>query len=316
MKALIIGAAGFVGNHLADHLISAGWDVSVTRLPSETLNINTHVYELDVLEPESIGMLLGSIKPECVFHLAAQSSVALSWEKPALTVDVNIKGAVNLLDTVRKMPKPPRTVLIGSGEEYGYVLQAELPINENTQLRPGNIYACTKIAQGMIGQAYARAYGLEIIIVRAFNHIGPGQSDIFVIPSFCKQIAMIEKKKCPPIMQVGNLDAKRDFTDVRDIVRAYRLLAEKGESGSVYNVGSGKARSIREMLDIILTLTNTPITVERDQSRMRPSDTPIIESDISRLYLQTNWKPEIPIETTLANVLDEWREKIKGTFQA
>ena len=309
MKAMIIGAAGFVGKYLIDNLLDAGWNVSATRLPSETVNARVPVYELDILEDLAIGKLLEKVKPECIFHLAALSSVADSWENPALTVDVNIKGSVNLLEAVRRMQKPARVLLIGSGEEYGYISPEDLPINEETLLRPGNIYAATKAAQGMLGQIYARAYGLEIIIIRAFNHAGPGQSDAFVVSNFCKQVAMVEKGLHAPIIKVGNLEAKRDFTDVRDVVRAYRMLADKGRSGVVYNVGSGKAISIGEILNKILSLSKREITVEQDPSRMRPSDTPVIEADISRLYESTGWVPEIPVEKTIMDALNEWRER-------
>ena len=311
MRALIVGAAGFVGKYLIDHLAEAGWDVSATRLPSESIDTAVPVYELDILEPSAIGELLGEVGPECVFHLAAQSSVAVSWERPALTVDVNVKGAVNLLEAVRGMREPPRVLLIGSGEEYGYVLPDELPIREDMPLRPGNIYAGTKVVQGMLGQIYARAYGLEIVIVRAFNHAGPGQSDSFVLPDFCKQVAMIEAGFAPPVMKVGNLEAKRDFTDVRDIVRAYRLLAERGESGVVYNVGSGTAVSVGELLDKILLLAKTEISVEQDSNKIRPSDFPIIEADISRLRERTGWEQEIMVDITLKDILEEWRHSLK-----
>ena len=311
MKALIIGVAGFVGKHLTEHLTNVGWDVIGTRLPSETVDLDIQVYELDIMDVDAIRDLLTITKPDYVFHMAAQSSVAISWVQPALTVDVNIKGAINLLETVREKTNPPRVLLIGSGEEYGYILPGELPIHEDTQFRPGNIYAVTKLAQGLLGNIYAGAYGLEVVIVRAFNHIGPGQTDTFVVPSFCKQVAMLEAEGDTGIMHVGNLEAKRDFTDVRDIVKAYRLLAEKGESGITYNVGSGKSISISEILDMILKQSTASINIAPDQARMRPSDIPVIEADISRLVECTGWKPEIPLENTIKDVLDEWRIKIQ-----
>jgi len=309
MKALIIGAAGFVGKYLVNELVGSGWDVSGTRLPTESANLDIPVYGLDILDAASVKSLLRKTKPDCVFHLAAQSSVAISWEQPALTADVNIKGTINLLEAVREMETPPRMLLIGSGDEYGFILPEELPLSEDTILRPGNIYACTKIAQGMLGQVYARAYGLEIVIVRAFNHIGPGQTDTFVVPGFCKQIAEIESKGDKGTIRVGNLEAKRDFTDVRDIVKAYRLLAEKGESGEIYNVGSGTSIAIADILEMLVNLSNAKITVEQDQKRMRPSDTPEIRADISKLVACTGWKPEIALEETLRNVLEEWRTR-------
>ncbi|MCL2661780.1 MAG: GDP-mannose 4,6-dehydratase [Oscillospiraceae bacterium] len=308
MKALIIGVAGFVGRHLVNELIDSGWEVQGTRLPTEAANLDIPVYGLDVLDAAAIKGILKKTNPDCIFHLAAQSSVAVSWKQPSLTVDINVKGAVNLLEAVREMEKPSRVVLIGSGDEYGYVLPEELPINEETPLRPGNVYAVTKISQGKLGQVYARAYGLEIVIVRAFNHIGTGQTDTFVVPGFCKQIAEIEAKGNEGVIRVGNLEARRDFTDVRDVVRAYRLLADMGISGEVYNVGSGNAVSIGEILERLIGLSKAKIAVEQDSARMRPSDTPEIRADVTKLARCTGWKPEIVLKETLGDVLDEWRE--------
>ena len=309
MKALIIGVAGFVGKYLSDELARAGWEVYGTKLSHEAATPDIPVLDLDILDVDAIKDVLKQVNPDHIFHLAAQSSVAVSWKQPALTVDVNIKGALNLLEAVREMDKAPRVLLIGSGDEYGYILPEELPLSEAGTLRPGNVYACSKIAQGMLGQVYAKAYGLEIIIVRAFNHIGPGQTDTFVVPSFCKQVAEIEATGSVGTMRVGNLDAKRDFTDVRDIVRAYRMLAQKGESGEVYNVGSGKAIAIAEILKMILSQSNATINAEQDPERMRPSDVPIIEPDISKIMACTGWKPEIPMEKTIADILNDWRGK-------
>jgi len=309
MKALVVGVAGFVGKYLVEELTKTGWEVYGTKLPTEKVASDIPVFNLDILDADAICAVMEQTNPDYIFHLAAQSSVAVSWKQPALTVDVNIKGALNLLETVREMEKAPRVLLIGSGDEYGYILPEELPLCEDTALRPGNVYACTKIAQGMLGQVYAKAYGLEIIVVRAFNHIGPGQTDTFVVPSFCKQIVEIESQSNVGTIQVGNLDAKRDFTDVRDIVRAYRMLAETGESGEVYNVGSGKAIAIAEILDMIIKQSTAAVSIEQDPDRMRPSDVPIIEPDISKITVCTGWKPEIAIETTITDILNEWRGK-------
>jgi len=308
MKALIIGVTGFVGKHLVNELISSGWDVFGTRMPTETANMSIPVYGLDILDANAIKGLLKKTNPDCIFHLAAQSSVAISWKQPALTIDVNIKGVVNLLEAVREMEKPSRVLLIGSGDEYGYTRPDELPIDENTALRPGNVYACTKIAQSMLGQVYSRAYGLEVVIIRAFNHIGPGQTDTFVVSSFCKQVAEIEASGGNGIIKVGNLEAKRDFTDVRDIVRAYRLLADKGVNGEVYNVGSGESIAIADILDAIIKMSKVDIAIEQDPARMRPSDTPDIQADISKLAACTGWSPEIALKSTIEDVLNEWRK--------
>ncbi|MCL2424838.1 MAG: GDP-mannose 4,6-dehydratase [Oscillospiraceae bacterium] len=309
MKALIIGVAGFVGKHLCNELIKAGWEVHGTKLPEETATPGIPVLELDILEINSVKDVLKQTEPDCIFHLAAQSSVAVSWKLPALTVDVNIKGALNILEAVREMEKAPRVLLIGSGDEYGYILPEELPLDENTTLRPGNVYACTKIAQGMLGQVYAKAYGLEIVVVRAFNHIGPGQTDTFVVPSFCKQVTEIEATGSEGTIQVGNLEAKRDFTDVRDVAKAYRMLAEKGKSGEIYNVGTGKAIAIADILNMIIAQSEAKIHIEQDAARMRPSDVPIIEPNISKITVCTGWKPEIAMEVTITDILNEWRGK-------
>jgi GDP-4-dehydro-6-deoxy-D-mannose reductase len=312
VKALVTGAAGFVGGHLIARLRSLRWDVSATRLAREHINAPGSVYELDILDQAATAGLLEQLRPDYVFHLAAQSSVALSWEQPALTVDVNVKGTVHLLEALRHITPPPRVLLIGSGEEYGYVLPEELPVREDTPLRPGSIYAGTKAAQSLLGQIYARAYGLEIITARAFNHIGPGQLDTFAVANFCRQVAEIEAGLHPPVIQAGNLSARRDFTDVRDIVKAYSLLIQKGRPGEVYNVGSGRAVPLREVLDLILSLSPVKISVAQDAARLRPADTPVIEADTARLASLTGWAPEISLRDSLADSLEYWRKRIRG----
>lgn len=312
MKALIIGAAGFVGSYLIQHLTTAyDWEIHATKLPNENMiSSKIHIHNLNIMDPDEIRLLLIKIQPDYIFHLAAQSSVALSWKDPQLTVDINIKGTLNILDTVRSLENySPRILLIGSGEEYGYILPDETPVNEQVTPRPGNIYAATKACQNMLGNIYSRAYGMQLIMVRAFNHIGPNQAPIFVASDFCKQVAEIESGKKPPTLHVGNLSAKRDFTDVRDVVRAYGLLIQNGKSGETYNIGSGHAISIQELLDIILSLSATEILVSTDPARLRPSDIPIIEADISKLQETICWHPEISLKQTLFETLNYWREK-------
>lgn len=313
MKALIIGAAGFVGSYLAENLINEyGWTVYATKLEHETFSIEkVTVLTLDVLDGESVYELLQEIKPDYIFHLAAQSSVALSWKKPELTLDVNIKGCVHLLEAVRKLDYSPRVLLIGSGEEYGYLQDNEIPVKEDTVLRPGNFYAATKACQNMFGKIYADAYQMQVMMVRAFNHIGPGQAPLFVVSDFCKQVAEIEYGKREPVLYVGNLSAKRDFTDVRDIVNAYAKLIQKGSAGETYNIGSGHAVSIQSILDQIVAMSEKEIRVETDAGKMRPVDVPIIEADISKIVRETGWRPEIPLHVTLREVLEYWREQIK-----
>ena len=311
MTALIIGAAGFVGSYLIQHLSDTyDWEIHATKLSSETFDASDiRIHDLDIMNTVEIEILLKKLRPDYIFHLAAQSSVALSWKNPALTVDINIKGTLNILDTIRNIPGySPKILLIGSGEEYGYILPDETPINEQVIPRPGNIYAATKACQNMLGSIYSRAYGLHLIMVRAFNHIGPNQAPIFVVSDFCKQVAEIEAGIKPPVMRVGNLQAKRDFTDVRDVVRAYGLLIQKGQAGETYNIGSGHAIAIQELLDKILSLSEKNISVELDTARLRPADIPVIEADIQKIQQLTAWKPEISLNQTLLETLNYWRE--------
>lgn len=310
-KVLILGAAGFVGNHMIQYIKSyTSWNISVTKMKNENISIEgIDIYDLDILNIEDIITLFKSIKPDYIFHLAAQSSVAVSWKNPKLTVDINIKGTINVLDALRELDYKPRILLVGSGEEYGMVSQVDIPIHERVLPKPGNIYAATKVCQNMIGRIYANAYELDIINVRAFNHTGPNQSPQFVIADFCKQVADIEKGRQKPVIKVGNLSAKRDFTDVRDVVRAYCILIEKGVIGETYNIGSGYTISIKDILDIILSFSKIKIKVEIDSSKFRPIDIPIIEADTFKVFECCGWKPRIKIEQTIKETLEYWRNK-------
>lgn len=311
-NVLIIGAAGFVGGYLMDyiHEEKADWKTYVTKMPKEGISEqDVIVKNLDITNPSEINDLLEEVRPDYIFHLAAQSSVALSWKNPQLTIDINIKGAVNLLESLRNLDYKPRVLMIGSGEEYGHVKEEEIPIVEDNNTRPGNIYAVTKVCQNMIGKLYASAYGLEIMSTRSFNHTGPNQAPMFVVADFCKQVADIERGIQDPVIKVGNLSARRDFTDVRDVVRAYALLIEKGKAGETYNVGTGKAIEIRSILNKILTHTDQKIEVYVDPNKMRPVDVPIIEPDISKLYEATGWQPEISIDQTIEDTLNWYRSK-------
>lgn len=309
--ALIIGGAGFVGNYLAEYLHdTCGYFVNSTKLEQETLQSPYgEVYNLDILNQTEIENLMKDIKPDCIFHLAAQSSVALSWKRPQLTVDINVKGTVNLLEALKNVEYKGRVLLIGSGEEYGVIKEEECPITEENLLRPGNIYAATKACQNLLGGIYARAYGLDLMMVRAFNHVGPNQIPQFVVADFCSQVAAIEKGKQSPEIHVGNLSAKRDFTDVRDVVAAYAMIIEKGKTGETYNVGSGKAIAIDEILNRILSFTKEEIKVIIEKEKFRPVDVPIIEADITKLVTDTGWEQKIPLDRTLQETLDYWRSR-------
>lgn len=311
MKALVIGGGGFVGPYLVRHLTDdLGYEVTVTKTVKETLTMdNATVRNLDILDMEQIRTLLEEEKADYLFHLAAQSSVAYSWKNPTLTVDVNIKGCINLLEAIRLVDKKPRVLLIGSGEEYGHIKKDECPIIEDNVVRPGNIYAATKSCQNMLGRIYSDAYNLDIMMVRAFNHIGPNQTPMFVVADFCKQVADIEKGKQEPVINVGNLSAKRDFTDVRDVVKAYAKLVAGGKRGETYNVGTGHAVAIQDILNKIISMSDKDIEVKVEPGKLRPVDVPIIEPDISKIKREVGWEPLIPLEQTLRETLEHWRKE-------
>lgn len=313
MNTLIVGGAGFVGPYLAECLCKDSFgSVFVTKLPGELFPSSDKIqtFDLDILNMEAVKATLVRLRPEFIFHLAAQSSVALSWTKPFLTVDVNIKGCLTLLESVRSIENyHPRILLIGSGEEYGRITESQNPISEDTAPHPGNIYAVTKLCQNMIGELYSKAYQMDIVSVRAFNHIGPHQRTTFVLPDFCKQVSEIEANKREPLLYVGNLSARRDFSDVRDIVSAYSLLAKKGISGETYNVGRGKAISIQDLLDMVLSNSSKNIQVFVDPQKYRPIDLPVIEADIHKLRECTGWEPTHSLQVTVIEVLTEWRNQ-------
>jgi len=308
--ALITGGAGFVGSYLIDELTDNQIEVSITKLKGEPFdNIKVRaVYDLDITNPVQIEDVLNASTPDYIFHLAAQSSVAKAWSEPAETMSINAIGTINLLEAVRKIDGKVRILLVGSGEEYGFVKPDEVPVSETNLLRPGNIYAASKAVHGMIGQIYSWAYGMEIIMVRAFNHIGPGQSPMFVVADFAKQIAEIEKGLAEPVMRVGNLEAKRDFTDVRDVVRGYRLLIEQGKTGEYYNIGSGKAVKISDVLDKLLSMADVKIEVVHDPKKVRPVDVPVIEANVEKIINDISWKKEIELDKSLEDTLRCWRK--------
>lgn len=308
-KALIIGGAGFVGKYLADYLRGGcGYEVYSTKMEQETIEgAEYEVINMNLLVKEEVERVIKTCEPDYIFHLAAQSSVAVSWSNPQLTVDVNIKGTLNLLDVLKETEYKGRVLLIGSGEEYGRIQPDQVPITEDTVLRPGNIYAATKSCQNMLGSIYADAYGLNLVMVRAFNHVGPKQSPQFVVSDFCKQVVEVEKGLREPVIHVGNLKAKRDFTDVRDVVAAYECLVRQGKGGETYNVGAGTAYSIEEILNQIIELSGRTIEVRVEKERLRPIDVPIIVADITKITEHTDWQKKISLRQTLSDTLEYWR---------
>jgi GDP-4-dehydro-6-deoxy-D-mannose reductase len=316
MKVLITGITGFAGSYLAEYLISKNCEVFGTiRWRSKTENIHhlkgkITLIECDIRDASSVKKTIKNILPDRIFHLAAQSFVVTSWAAPAETLLTNIIGELNIFEAVRELNINPLIHIAGSSEEYGLVYPEELPIKEENPLRPLSPYAVSKVAQDLLAYQYYKSYKLNIIRTRAFNHSGPRRGEVFVDSNFAKQIAEIEKKKREPVIYVGNLEAKRDFTDVRDIVKGYYLALEKGEIGEVYNICSGKFYSIREVLEMLLNLTDVEIKIEIDKERLRPSDVPFLLGDYTKFHKKTGWKPEIPYEKTLLDMLNYWRERV------
>ncbi|MBI3634993.1 MAG: GDP-mannose 4,6-dehydratase [Candidatus Rokubacteria bacterium] len=319
MRVLITGITGFVGSHLAEFALARGFEVfGSCRWRSKTENIDhlrdqIRLIECDLRDLSSVQNLIAVSEPDYIVHLSAQSFVAASWHTPAETLITNAISQVNLLESIRgRGAHAPRFLVIGSSEEYGLVREDELPIRESNPLRPLSPYAVSKVTQDLMGYQYFKSYGLPIVRTRAFNHEGPRRGDVFVTSNFARQIAEIEAGLREPVMGVGNLSARRDYTDVRDVVRAYWMLVERGEPGEVYNICSGRAWAIHEVLDFLLGESRVrPIAVKEDPARLRPSDVPVLLGDASRIAA-LGWKPEIRFEQTLLDLLGYWRQRIKG----
>jgi GDP-4-dehydro-6-deoxy-D-mannose reductase len=317
LRALVTGIGGFVGAHLTTYLLEAeqckvwGLDLVEGRAAQFGSRITLQVGDL-LLELPALKELFQLAKPDCVFHLAAQAFVPASWQDPWSTLENNIRGQLNILLAALSLKPPPRVLVVGSAEEYGLVAPDELPVRETNTLRPYSPYAVSKVAQDMLGYQYYASHKLPTVRVRPFHHIGPGQSPAFVASDFAKQIAEAEAGLREPLMQVGNLEARRDFTDVRDMVRAYYLAVTKGEPGEVYNIGAERSYSVRELLDMLLAFSTVPIRVEQDPARLRPSDVPELLCDCSRFRAQTGWTPEIDLQQTLRDILDYWRAHVRS----
>jgi GDP-4-dehydro-6-deoxy-D-mannose reductase len=315
LRALITGAGGFVGGHLSAYLLAhTDWELMGTVYPhpveAQPQEPRLRLQHADLRDPQVVQALVAEVQPDYVFHLAAQSFVPTSFADPWDTLENNIRAQLNLLEAVRQSECEVRLLVIGSNEEYGAPQPDELPQTEESPLRPHNPYAVSKIAQDFLGFQYHLAYGLPVVRVRPFNHTGPGQSPRFVIPAFASQIARIETGLQEPVVKVGNLEAARDFTDVRDIVRAYHLAVTRGRAGEVYNLASGRPRSVRGLLETLLSYAEVRIRVERDPARYRPVDVPVVYGSADRFHRLTGWKTEIPFEQTLRDVLGYWREHV------
>lgn len=306
-KVLIIGSSGFVAGHLANELknndyVCYGADLNneINKEKFDTL------FKLDITKELEVEKLLSSIKPDYIVNLAAVSSVKKSWEIPKITFEINVNGTINILEAVKKLELKSRILLIGSSEEYGLIDYSNA-ISEEAELNSINPYGISKITQEKMAKLYNEAFGIDVILTRAFNHIGPGQKTGFVVSDFASQLVMIEKGLKEPVIYVGNLEAERDFTDVRDIVTGYRYVMEKGTSGEIYNIGSGEAVSIKSILEMLVQKCKIHVEVKIDRSKFRKVDTPKIICDNSKITKQIGWNREISLEKSLDDILEYWR---------
>jgi GDP-4-dehydro-6-deoxy-D-mannose reductase len=349
LRVLITGVTGMAGSHLAEYVlkqpdvtvygtyrwrsrmdnlddlerdrklnrIAAGGNARSATELAQRIEIETkagclNLLLADLADPSSIRRLIAALSPDRIFHLAAQSFVPSSWDAPAETLALNAGGQINLFEAIREAGIDPLVHVAGSSEEYGLVYEHEVPMTEANPLRPLSPYAVSKVTQELLAWQYHRSYGLRAVVTRGFNHTGPRRGHTFVTSTFALQLAEIEAGRRPPVIDVGDVTSKRDWTDVRDTARAYWLALERGQPGEVYNVGSGVCRSVREMLDVLLRHTDREVEVRVDPSRLRPSDVKILWADASKFQKQTGWRPEIPFETTMRDLLDYWRERVRA----
>lgn len=315
MRVLITGLTGFAGSHLAELALAEGAEVHGTVLPANPppgdlapLLPRVGLHPCDLTQPGAVARVLGEVRPDRVFHLAGVSVVGGSWANRAEVLRVNVEGAFHLLEALREVPTP--CLLVSSAEVYGLVDEASQPIPETAPLRPVSPYALSKACQELYAAYYALAERLPVVTVRAFNHIGPRQGPGFVCADLARQVALIEAGQAPPVLAVGNTEARRDFTDVRDMVRAYWLALDKGLPGEVYNAASGRAVAIREVVELFRAMARVPIEVREDPSRLRPVDLPLLLGDAGKLRAATGWAPVIPLETSLADALADWRRRV------
>ncbi|MCH9651118.1 MAG: GDP-mannose 4,6-dehydratase [Deltaproteobacteria bacterium] len=322
-RALITGITGFAGSHLADYLLAEHPDVEVfgiyrwrSRMENiEHLDSKIRLREADLRDYTSLHQVLDEVRPSYIFHLAAQSYVPSSWRAPTETLTTNVSGQTHLFEAIRALEIDPVVQIACSSEEYGLVKPEETPITELNPLRPLSPYAVSKVAQDLLGYQYFQSYGLKAIRTRGFNHTGPRRGPVFVASNFSQQIASIEAGLREPVISVGNLTAIRDFTDVRDMVRAYWLAVTRGKPGEAYNIASGHGITIQELLDRLLAMSTVKVEVREDPERLRPSDVEILVGDSSKFRGDTGWEPQITLEQTLSDLLDYWRKRLAKQAQ-
>ncbi|MFW5748740.1 MAG: GDP-mannose 4,6-dehydratase [Chloroflexota bacterium] len=314
MRVLITGASGFVGGHLARHLLAEDptLDIHGTTLPSTPAHSvdGVMLHAIDLRRPDAVRALIARVRPGHIYHLAAQASVRQSFDDPWETLENNIRAQLNVIKACLDTGITPRILVVSSAEVYFPQSEDDLPLTESAELHPTSPYSVSKIAQDMLGLQYAISHGLPIMRARPFNHFGPGQSPHFVAPAFGLQIARIEAGAQEPVIHVGDLSARRDFTDVRDIVRAYRLIVEHGLPGDVYNIASNQTHSIQELLDALLAQSDVRIEVAIDPDRLRPSTIPVLRGSYDHLNAVTGWEPAISFDTSLADIMADCRTRV------
>ena len=309
-KVLIFGASGFVGSYLSQEFIDNGYKVVGTdKVNGPMLPTEVEFYETDLMKNSDVENLINNVAPDIIVNLAAISSVGASWNIPQTTVQINVVGALNIMEAARKSEKKPKILFVGSSEEY--VISNTL-IDERTELNASNPYGISKVTQEQFAKLYRDQYGLKVYCVRPFNHTGVGQRESFVLPNFCKQVAEIEKSGKSGVIKVGNLQVKRDFSHVKDIVRAYRMIVESDNCEQIYNVGSGEAHSLEDMLTYIIGLSNQNIEIEVDQSRIRPTDQPVICCDYSLIQKELGWEPKYNVFDALREMFDYFKDSKWG----
>jgi GDP-4-dehydro-6-deoxy-D-mannose reductase len=320
MRVLVTGVSGFVGVHLAEHLVDSGdlvvglsasgrWPEGLSGL-ALARQVRLEAFDLADGAESDLADLIGRKRPEAIYHLAAQANPQASLSDPRGTWALNLGGALNLLEAVKASGLKPRVVLVGSGVCYGNPAPEHLPVSESCPLRPNNPYSASKAAADLLGIQHFLSHGTDVVMVRPFNHAGPRQSSTYVLSGLARQVAEVEAGLKPRV-EVGNLEVVRDFTDVRDVVRGYRLLAERGAPGEIYNLGSGRGTRIADALETLRSLARAAVEVYVDPARVRPVDQPLLVADASKLRAATDWEPRFSISRTLADMLDYWRDVVK-----
>jgi GDP-4-dehydro-6-deoxy-D-mannose reductase len=314
MKVLVTGVAGFVGGHLVDFLRAERPSAEVfgivrPRRPEPYRARGVAVLEADLEDAAAVDAVFDRVRPDGIIHLAAQSSVHRSWEDPAATFRANVHGLLHILEALRHRQLAPRVIVIGSAEEYGVVEADRLPVAEDAPLQPASPYAVSKVAQGYLARQYFLSHAMPVLCTRTFHHTGPGRGEAFAESSFARQIADIEAGRQEPVIAVGNLDAVRDYSDVRDVVRAYWMLLDEGQPGETYNVCTGRGISIGDVLHELLDVAGAKVEVRVDPERLRPSDVPAIVGNPRKLREATGWTPAVSLRQTLGDLLAHWRQR-------